>query len=50
MHVNIYNDNPSLYNPTTGASAGVPQNMTMISQKLHTAGYVSHFIGKWHVG
>ena len=24
--------------------------MTLIAGKLETAGYVSHFIGKWHVG
>jgi len=45
FHVNVYNDDP-----TTTPGAGVPVNMTIISQKLNTAGYTSHFIGKWHVG
>jgi arylsulfatase A-like enzyme len=36
--------------PTMVPGAGVPVNMTMISSKLKTAGYHSHFIGKWHVG
>ena len=43
FHVNIYNDDPTLM-----PGQGVPVNMTMISSKLKTAGYVSHFIGKWH--
>ena len=50
VHVNIYNDDPAFYNPNTGASAGVPVNMTMISTKLKSVGYVCHFVGKWHVG
>ena len=45
FHVNIYNDDPTMM-----PGQGVPVNMTMISSKLKTAGYVSHFIGKWHVG
>ena len=43
--MNIYNDDPTMM-----PGQGVPVNMTMISSKLKTAGYVSHFIGKWHVG
>jgi hypothetical protein len=41
FHVNIYNDDP-----TTFPGAGVPVDMTMISDKLKTVGYHSHFIGK----
>eukprot|EP01060_Flectonema_neradi_P015829 TRINITY_DN22473_c0_g1_i1.p1 TRINITY_DN22473_c0_g1~~TRINITY_DN22473_c0_g1_i1.p1 ORF type:complete len:537 (+),score=95.68 TRINITY_DN22473_c0_g1_i1:45-1613(+) len=44
VHVNIYNDNPTM------PGAGIPDNMTLISEKLNSAGYISHFIGKWHVG
>ena len=44
FHVNIYNDDP------TKPGAGIPANMTVIATKLKTAGYTSHFIGKWHVG
>ena len=40
MHVNIYNDDPAM------PGQGVPTNMTMISAKLKSAGYQSHFIGK----
>ena len=42
VHVNIYNDDPAR------PGAGVPTGMTMISEKLATAGYRGHFIGKWH--
>jgi len=45
FHVNIYNDDPTMI-----PGAGVPVNMTIISAKLKTAGYHSHFIGKWHIG
>lgn len=45
FHVNIYNDDPTML-----PGAGVPVNMTMISDKLKTAGYHAHFIGKWHAG
>ena len=44
VHVNIYNDDPTM------VGQGVPENMTMISDKLTGAGYRSHFVGKWHVG
>ena len=50
IHVNIYNSEPTIYDHATGATAGVPLNMTMIAAKLGEAGYQSHFIGKWHVG
>ena len=44
IHVNIHND---------GAWApefGIPENMTLLPRKLATFGYVSHHLGKWHVG
>jgi arylsulfatase B len=44
IHVNIYNDNPAR------PGAGVPVGMTLISEKLASAGYIGHFIGKWHIG
>ena len=44
FHVNIYNDDPAM------EGQGVPTNMTLISDKLSTVGYATHFIGKWHVG
>jgi len=44
VHVNIYNDDPAR------VGQGVPTNMTMISAKLKSVGYATHFIGKWHVG
>lgn len=40
IHVNIYNDDPAR------PGAGVPVGMTMISEKLAGAGYMTHFIGK----
>lgn len=43
-HVNIYNDNPAM------PGAGVPVGMTLMSEKLKSAGYSTHFVGKWHIG
>ena len=40
IHVNVYNDDPAR------PGAGVPVGMTMISEKLVSASYIAHFIGK----
>lgn len=51
-HVNLNNDDMALVNPADGVSGfqGIPRNMTTFAWKLASAGYASHFYGKWHVG
>eukprot|EP00756_Hemistasia_phaeocysticola_P050712 Hpha_TRINITY_DN25904_c0_g1::TRINITY_DN25904_c0_g1_i1::g.185262::m.185262/K01135/ARSB; arylsulfatase B len=44
FHVNIYNDDPAM------PGAGIPEKMTTLPERLHGAGYKTHFVGKWHVG
>jgi len=44
VHVNTNNTVPSI------PHSGMPRNMTGIAEKLTSAGYRSHFIGKWDVG
>jgi len=44
IHVNIYNDDP------TKPGQGVDPGFTMIPKKLKEAGYISHMLGKWHIG
>ena len=43
-HVNEHNEN------ACQPRFGIPLNMTIISEKLHDAGYIAHQIGKWNVG
>ena len=52
IHVNDKNEPVSNYNPNDKVSgfAGIPRNMTTISQKLKSAGYATHQVGKWHAG
>jgi arylsulfatase B len=52
IHVNILNSPLSVYNasdPISGA-AGIPQNMTTISERLRDAKYFTAHTGKWHAG
>lgn len=44
IHVNQENS------ATEQRYAGVPLNMTTMSEKLSAAGYICHHFGKWHIG
>jgi len=44
IHVNQQNHPPNV------PGGGVPLGMTMLAEKLKSAGYISHQIGKWHCG
>ena len=49
MHVNVLNDDMSIYNirdPVSGF-AGMARNFTGLATKLKTAGYATHMAGKW---
>ena len=52
MHVNIVNADPTTCNPDDPVSgfAGIPRNMTSIAEKLRSAGYMTHQVGKWDAG
>ena len=52
IHVNDKNEPVAKYNPNDPVSgqAGIPRAMTTISQKLKSAGYATHQVGKWHAG
>ena len=52
IHVNIINGDPTQCNlddPVSGFS-GIPRNMTSIAEKLRSAGYMTHHVGKWNAG
>jgi len=52
IHVNVLNSALGLYNPHDPVSgfSGIPRNMTVIAEKLKSAGYSTHMAGKWHAG
>ena len=52
IHVNIQNADATLNNPDDPVSgfAGIPRNMTSIAEKLRSAGYMTHQVGKWDAG
>lgn len=52
IHVNDKNEPVCNHNPSDSVSgfAGIPRKMTTISEKLKTAGYATHQVGKWHAG
>ncbi|KAG5190929.1 arylsulfatase B-like protein [Tribonema minus] len=52
IHVDSTNGNPARFNATDRVSGfeGIPTNMTVIAEKMSSAGYAAHFVGKWHVG
>lgn len=52
IHVNVVNPPTSLLNPDDPISgyAGIPTNMTSIAEKMSSAGYVPHIVGKWDAG
>jgi arylsulfatase I/J len=52
LHVNVLNSWLDIHNPDDPVSGyqGVPLNMSFLPQKLKTAGYSTHFVGKSHLG
>lgn len=52
VHVNVENNDNTVFNSKdlVSGSAGIPRNMTGVAQKLRTAGYRTHAVGKWGVG
>jgi len=52
VHVNTANIGPLAINPKDPVSgyAGIPRNMTGMAQKMRSAGYRTHMVGKWDAG
>jgi arylsulfatase B len=52
IHVTVLDNALTDHNPKDpmGGFQGIPRNMTGIATKLRTAGYHTHFAGKWHCG
>ena len=52
IHVNDQNAAPNIHNPDDKEAgfAGIPRDMTGIAEKLKSAGYVTHQVGKWDAG
>ena len=52
IHVTVLDNPLPSVNPKDpdGGFQGIPRNMTGIATKLKTAGYATHFAGKWHCG
>eukprot|EP00947_MAST-08B_sp_MAST-8B-sp1_P001451 g1451.t1 len=52
IHVNVVNPATNLNNGDDAVSgwSGIPTNMTGIAEKLVSAGYRAHAVGKWDVG
>eukprot|EP01113_Clastostelium_recurvatum_P050536 TRINITY_DN9591_c0_g1_i4.p1 TRINITY_DN9591_c0_g1~~TRINITY_DN9591_c0_g1_i4.p1 ORF type:complete len:555 (-),score=67.90 TRINITY_DN9591_c0_g1_i4:16-1527(-) len=52
IHVNALNNVEFHTNPnnTLSGYSGISLNMTLVSEKLRSAGYSTHFTGKWDVG
>lgn len=52
IHVNVINAAPEVHNasdPVAGF-AGIPRNMTGIAEIMRSAGYSTHYAGKWDTG
>eukprot|EP00756_Hemistasia_phaeocysticola_P054128 Hpha_TRINITY_DN30070_c0_g1::TRINITY_DN30070_c0_g1_i1::g.21442::m.21442/K12375/ARSI_J; arylsulfatase I/J len=52
IHVNVVNPPADMLNPDDPISgySGIPTKMTSIAEKLSSAGYIAHAVGKWDVG
>jgi len=52
VHVNTVNTGVTVRNLSDPVSgwAGIPRNMTGMAQKLRSAGYRTHMVGKWDAG
>ena len=52
IHVNDVNADPDVHNPNDKVSgfAGIPREMTGLAEKLQSAGYATHQVGKWDAG